>query len=112
MNIRRSFKILEIGAGATEDEARQAYKDLVAVWHPDRFSHNPRLKKKAEEKLKEANLAYETVRSFFSATGKKQAVGGEQRGKNGFSKTELAAELGPGAVLVLPFGQNKSHIVR
>jgi len=51
--------------------------------------------------LKEANLAYETVRSFFSATGKKQAVGGEQRGKNGFSKTELAAELGTGAVLTL-----------
>jgi curved DNA-binding protein CbpA len=101
MNIRRSFEILEIGADATEDEARQAYKDLVAVWHPDRFSHNPRLKKKAEEKLKEANLAFETVQAFFSATGRKQAAGGEQRGGNGFSKTELAAELGTGAVLTL-----------
>ena len=101
MNIRRSFEILEIGADATEDEARQAYKDLVAVWHPDRFSHNPRLKKKAEEKLKEANLAFETVRIFFSAKGKKQAAGREQREKDGFSKTELAAELGTGAVLTL-----------
>ena len=102
MNIRRSFEILEIGADTTEDEARQAYKDLVAVWHPDRFSHNPRLKKKAEEKLKEANLAFETVEAFFSDTGKKkQAAGGEQRGKTGFSKTELAAELGTGAVLTL-----------
>ena len=101
MNIRKSFEILEIGADATEDEARQAYKDLVAVWHPDRFSHNPRLKKKAEEKLKEANLAFETVQIFFSAKGKKQAAGREQRGKDGFSKTELAAELGTGAVLTL-----------
>ncbi|MBW2708493.1 MAG: DnaJ domain-containing protein [Deltaproteobacteria bacterium] len=96
MDIRRSFKILEIGADATEDEARQAYKDLVAVWHPDRFSHNPRLMKKAEEKLKEANLAFETVQTFF-ATGGKQAGGGE----TGVSKTELAAELGTGAVLTL-----------
>ena len=101
MNIRRSFEILEIGADATEDEARQAYKDLAAVWHPDRFSHNPRLKKKAEEKLIEANLAFENVRAFFSARRKKQTSGGKQKEKDGFSKTELAAELGTGAVLTL-----------
>ena len=70
MSIRKSFEVLEIGINATEEEAKQAYKDLVAVWHPDRFSHNPRLKKKAEEKIKEANLAFETVKAFFSATGK------------------------------------------
>ncbi len=51
--------------------------------------------------MKEANLAFETVQAFFSATGKKQAAGGGQREKNGFSKTELAAELGTGAVLTL-----------
>ena len=101
MNIRRSFEILEIGAAATEDEARQAYKDLVAVWHPDRFSHNPRLKRKAEEKLKEGNLAFETVQAFFSARGKKQPTDGAHQGNDGFSKTELAAELGTGAVLSL-----------
>ena len=101
MNIRRSFEILEIGADATKDEARQAYKDLAAVWHPDRFSHNPRLKKKAEEKLKEANLAFETVQDFFSATRGKRTGGGGKGGNAGFSKTELAAELGTGAVLTL-----------
>jgi len=114
MNIRKSFELLEIGMNATEDEAKQAYKDLVSVWHPDRFSHNPRLKKKAEEKIKEANLAFETVKDFFSATGKS----GQSRRKNEktspgqsgepfkrstgtASKTELAAELGTTAVLTL-----------
>ena len=107
MDIRKSFEILEIGINATEDEARQAYKDLVAVWHPDRFSHNPRLKKKAEGKLKEANLAHETVRIFFAATGKGKASHGEKTGhaKPGgpsmAGKTELAAELATGAVLTL-----------
>ena len=62
MNIRRSFEILELDHGATEDDARQAYKDIVNVWHPDRFSTNPRLKQKAEQKLKEVNVAYETIR--------------------------------------------------
>ena len=65
MTIRRSFKILEIDHGATEDDAKQAYKDIVNVWHPDRFSSNPRLKQKAEHKLKEANVAYEHVKAFF-----------------------------------------------
>lgn len=114
MNIRKSFELLEIGMNATEDEAKQAYKDLVSVWHPDRFSHNPRLKKKAEEKLKEANLAFETVKDFFSATGKndpsrrknEKASPGEsgetfKRKAAVVSKTELAAELGTGAVLTL-----------
>ncbi len=114
MNLRKSFEILEIGLDATEAEAKQAYKDIVAVWHPDRFSHNPRLRRKAEEKLKEANLAFETVKAFFAATGKghdhrrsrEQSTRGTRSGKSeetasGVSKTELAAELGTGAVLTL-----------
>ncbi|EFK12298.1 DnaJ domain protein [delta proteobacterium NaphS2] len=110
MNIRRAFEILEIDADATQDEARQAYKDLVAVWHPDRFSHNPRLKNKAEEKLKEANLAYETAKQFFSTkqreTARKAAAHEasdtpHERSISRGTKTELAAELGTGAVLTL-----------
>ena len=101
MNLKKSFEILEIGIDASKDEARQAYKDLVAVWHPDRFSHNPRLKRKAEEKLKEANLAFETAQVFFAARGKKQDDGKEKIADDRFSKTELAAELGTGAVLSL-----------
>ncbi|MBN2125978.1 MAG: J domain-containing protein, partial [Deltaproteobacteria bacterium] len=51
MDIQRCFHVLEIEADATLQEVRQAYRDLVNIWHPDRFSHNPRLKKRAEAKL-------------------------------------------------------------
>jgi curved DNA-binding protein CbpA len=37
---------------------------LANVWHPDRFVGNPRLQKKAEEKLKEINAAYEYIKSL------------------------------------------------
>ena len=67
MDIRRCFDILELDRDATIDEAKQAYKDLVNIWHPDRFSNNPRLKQKAEDKLKEINEVYETVKSFLSS---------------------------------------------
>ena len=46
------YQILEIETGASQDDIKQAYKDLAKVWHPDRFSDSPRLKQKAEEKLK------------------------------------------------------------
>ena len=73
MDIKESFQILDVRDGASEKEVRQAYRDMVSVWHPDRFSGKPRLKGKAEEKLKEANAAYETLRSFFDtdATGRR-----------------------------------------
>jgi len=67
MEIKKSFEILELDPNASVDEAKQAYKDIVNVWHPDRFSHNSRLKEKAEKKLKEVNVAYETVNSFLSS---------------------------------------------
>ena len=67
MEIKKCFEILEIDPNASIDEAKQAYKDIVNVWHPDRFSHNSRLKEKAEKKLKEINVAYETLTSFLSS---------------------------------------------
>jgi len=67
MEIKKCFEILELDPNASVDEAKQAYKDIVNVWHPDRFSHNSRLKEKAEEKLKEINVAYETVSSLLSS---------------------------------------------
>jgi len=54
--------------GASQDEVNQAYRDLINVWHPDRFANNPRLQKKAEEKIKEINAAYEYIRSFYRKT--------------------------------------------
>ena len=40
-------------------QVQKAYRDLVQVWHPDRFTNNERLQSKAQEQLKEINLAYE-----------------------------------------------------
>ena len=58
------YEILEIELGASQNEIKQAYKDLVKVWHPDRFADNPRLQNKAEEKLKQINTAYEFLKSY------------------------------------------------
>lgn len=64
--ISRCIEILGLKLGASQEEVIQAYRDLANVWHPDRFASNPRLQKKAEEKLKQVNAAYEYIRSFYS----------------------------------------------
>jgi preprotein translocase subunit Sec63 len=66
--ITRYIEILGLKPGASEEEITQAYRDLANVWHPDRFVGNPRLQKKAEEKIKEINLAYEYIKSFYCKT--------------------------------------------
>ncbi|MGB7413310.1 MAG: J domain-containing protein [Thermosynechococcaceae cyanobacterium] len=64
LEVTAHFQILELEASASLGEIKQAYKDLVTVWHPDRFGHNPRLREKAEGKLKQFNQAYEALRSW------------------------------------------------
>ena len=54
-------RTLEIEPGASLEEVRQAYLDQTKIWHPDRFSNDIRLQKKAEEKLKQINLAYQRL---------------------------------------------------
>ncbi|OQX25388.1 MAG: hypothetical protein BWK80_15870 [Desulfobacteraceae bacterium IS3] len=88
MDIQRSFEILEVKIGASLDDVKKARNDLIFVWHPDRFpSKNPRLKQKAEEKLKEINAAYESVVSFLSS-----AVSDLRNTEEGISEAQTAAQ--------------------
>lgn len=52
-----SLRILGLNHGATDAEIKEAYRDLVAVWHPDKHTGNERLRRKAEEMLKQINAA-------------------------------------------------------
>ena len=59
----RYYRVLGLEPGVSLEELKQTHKDLVKVWHPDRFADDPRLQQKAQEKLKEINEAYEQVLS-------------------------------------------------
>jgi hypothetical protein len=57
--VSRCCRVLNVRHGATFEEVKAAYRDLVQVWHPDRFAGNVRLQDSAQDKLKEINLAWE-----------------------------------------------------
>ena len=71
-DIERYFKILGLNMWATAKEVKEAYMDLVKVWHPDRFANDPKLSSKAQEKLKEINEAYRIIKDFFENPSKYQ----------------------------------------
>lgn len=75
-DVDRYYKILELEPGALPEQVKQAYRDLVNVWHPDRFAHDSRLQQKAEEKLKEINEAYERLRAIGPASSVRNSQSG------------------------------------
>jgi formylglycine-generating enzyme required for sulfatase activity len=70
MSIQEYFRILGLAHGASLQEIRQAYRDLVKVWHPDRFQNDLRLQGLVQEKLKEINIAYEIILQNYAPHSK------------------------------------------
>lgn len=80
------YETLGLWPGASLDEVRKAYRDLVQVWHPDRFAHNPELQHRAQEKLKSINESYSRIRSRQTAQSPRA------RGENAGTHTKAATE--------------------
>lgn len=64
-DLSKYFQILEVEPNVSFEEVKSAYKCLVQVWHPDRFAHKPDLQRKADEKLKEINVAFDNLKAYY-----------------------------------------------
>jgi DnaJ domain len=62
-----ALEVLALRPGASPLQIKEAYRDLVKVWHPDRFGSDARLRAKAEEKLQRINEAYRVLQSDLGA---------------------------------------------
>ena len=69
MTPNEARQILGVSSTATQDEIKQAWKDLAFSFHPDRAGvGNEARRKRLEEKLKEVNVAYDTLKSVTPKT--------------------------------------------
>ena len=59
LSLRSALKTLDLKSGSSFSEAKVAYRDLMLVWHPDKYQQNPRLSKKSLEKTKDLNNAFD-----------------------------------------------------
>ena len=54
------YQILGISRNATDEEVKNAYRNLAKKYHPDSYGDNP-LADLAEEKMQEINEAYDSI---------------------------------------------------
>ena len=68
MSRTECFRLLGVDSDASFEAIRQAYKDLVRVWHPDRFQSDPELQRRAEQQLQRINEAYLAIKNSQFST--------------------------------------------
>lgn len=103
--LEKYFNLLGVKPGTPWEEIKRSYRDLVKVWHPDRFTNDTRLRKLAEEKTKEINFAFKKLeednlsikfsyddfgKSPETATKPSEKPAHEQKIKPGKKKTSVA----------------------
>ena len=73
------LQTLGLGPDATWDEVTLTYKDLMRVWHPDRFPSDERLRKKAEQESQRINHAMTELKKLGKEPPSKAKPRPEQR---------------------------------
>ena len=58
MDTQQALYILGLDPNPSPAQLKQAYREQVRLWHPDRYSNGSALKKAAERHIQDANLAY------------------------------------------------------
>ena len=64
------YSILGVHPGATDEEVKNAYRNLARKYHPDNYDDSNPLKELAKEKMQEINAAYDEIqrnRSDYSS---------------------------------------------
>jgi hypothetical protein len=112
-SLRDHFQTLGLTENASLDDALASYKDLVRVWHPDRFGHDARLRKKAEEQTSRINVAMAQVREFFknpSAYRRQNEPQATHRSAPPTSAPPVAPSLGKALAVHQRRGVSLAHI--
>jgi len=90
------LNILGVARNSTEDEIKDAYRELIKIWHPDRASANNKDHSEANEKTKLINEAYAELKNYMPLDAKKTSRdnpftsnNGKENKKNNIKRTPV-----------------------
>ncbi len=70
------YSILGVSRGATDEEVKNAYRNLARRYHPDNYDDNNPLKELAKEKMQEINAAYDEIQRDRASGGSSSSGSG------------------------------------
>lgn len=85
--IKQCYRALDLEPGATPAEVKAAWRELVKVWHPDRFPDDAKLKAKGAAKLSAINRAFELLEAHLKT---------QQPSQDRSTKNKTSQEYRPG----------------
>ena len=94
--IKRCYQMLDLEPGASMTEVKGAWRQLVKVWHPDRFGDDAKLRARGAAKIQQINRAYETLEAYFkrppppSSSANAASGSGHPRGREGAPEERAA----------------------
>ncbi len=96
------YKILGVSPDASDEEIKQAYRELVLKYHPDKYAGTD-LADMATEKMKEINAAYEEI----SQMRRQKAAGADSQGNGEYYGYRSNSQSSSGAAV---FTRIRMHI--
>ena len=67
MDLKDCLEILGLKNATSQKQVETAYRNMVHTWNPDRFPFDTELRKHAQEKLRNINLAYDRLIAHLSS---------------------------------------------
>jgi DnaJ-class molecular chaperone len=69
------YSILGVSPGASDEEVKNAYRNLARRYHPDNYDDNNPLKELAKEKMQEINAAYDEIQRDRTSSSSSSSSG-------------------------------------
>lgn len=93
MAVNDPYVVLGVKRGASAEEIKKAYRNLVKQYHPDKYQDNP-LSGLAHEKLQEINEAYEMLNTGNGGSNGSTGAAYTQENQGAFSQIRSAINQG------------------